>query len=262
MTIKIYVTRNVSVFADIPKELLTKLEKVYVFDIDFSVLSLCDVFVAYDKGDDGSIIINYSDVEMSCDEHEFDFVFVTVIEEIAVKKSNNYIYHGSAVIYDNAYTVSFVGSSGSGKTTIVDNLEYYNSKFKRISDDLLFVDDTRLYKNYLPTKIKISNSINDIGFKSIKPSTVLDVTAHGEMFDLTIVVSVNYCASGINSFTRLNTFESIETLISNSRSAPNNFNLMQNITNIVKRIPIYSLNYYDDCYAVKCLINALELRNT
>ena len=100
-----------------------------------------------------------------------------------------------------------------------------------------------------------------MGLKSIKPSASLDYTVPGDMFDLSIVVSVNYSSSGINSFNRLNTFESIETLLCNSRRSPNNFELMKSITKIAQSIPIYSLNYNDDCYAVKCLFDALGLRN-
>ena len=136
MIVRIFVTINVYIYADIPIELQPKLEKKYAFEYYYSNLTQCDIMVAYDNG---SITIKHSDTEMSCDEQEFDYVFVTVIEDIAVRKSNNPVYHGSAVVYNNAHTLSFVGNSGSGKTTIVDILEKYSSNVFQMICFLLMV---------------------------------------------------------------------------------------------------------------------------
>ena len=72
-----------------------------------------------------------------------------------------------------------------------------------------------------------------------------------------MVVSVKFQLSNINMFTKLDTLSGVETLISNSRSAPNNLKLMKNITSIIRNVPIYSLKYHDNRYAVDCLLSAL-----
>lgn len=255
MTVRIYVTCNVSIVVNISNELKPNLERAYFFDIERSGLSPCDAFVVYKKSE---IIINYSDKKILCNEQEFDFIFATTIEDITVIKSNNCIFHGSAVVYDNIYAIAFMGASGSGKTTIVNNLEAYSSNFKRISDDLLLIHGNHIYRNYLPTKVRIKNGSDSLTTKTIKPSIKTGHKAIEEIVNLSAVISVDYSSTNINSFNRLDTFECIETLLFNSRSAPNNLELMQSITTIAKRIPIYSLNYHDNQYAVKCLLDVLN----
>ena len=73
-----------------------------------------------------------------------------------------------------------------------------------------------------------------------------------------MMVAVKFQLSDINMFTKLDTLNSVETLIGNSRSAPNNLKLMDNISSIVRNIPIYSLEYHDNQYAVDCLLSVLE----
>lgn len=257
MTIRIYITSNVSIIVGIAKELLPRISKTYVFDIEPEHVLLYDILVTYNMGE---IAIRDSGEELICSELDFDFNFIAAVENVVIKKSSDFIYHGSAITYDNIFTLAFVGFSGSGKTTIVERLESCSSKFKRISDDLLIVNGTQLYKNYLPTKVRIKSESNDVNSKLIKPPTLFDPALNDKMLDLSMVVSIKFCPSSIDSFVRLDTFDSIETLVSNSRSAPDNLSLMQHVSNIIKHIPIYSLNYRDDNYAIECLLNALNIR--
>lgn len=256
MIIKICITEYMYIVANVIKELMSCIESVYIIEQEPDYVSSYDIIATYKMGE---ILIKYLNKEVYCNEQNFDFCFVTAIEDIAVTKSNDFIYHGSAITYDNKFTLAFVGSSRSGKTTIVENLESYSSRFRRISDDLLILNGTQLHGIFLPTKIRINSHNNDMDRKSIKHATLLNSKVSDGKFNLSLIISVKYSLSNINSFTRLDTFDGVKTLVSNSRSAPNNFKLMQNVTAIVKSIPIYNLNYHDDFFAVDCLVNALKI---
>ena len=115
----------------------------------------------------------------------------------------------------------------------------------------------QLQKTFLPTKFQIKNNENNSIRKLIKPQT-FDLDTNVEAVTLSMMVAVKFQLSDINMFTKLDTLNSMETLIGNSRSAPNNLKLMDNMTSIVRNIPIYSLKYYDNQYAVDCLLSVLE----
>lgn len=255
--IQIKVINSLNINVSIPISLLNEIHEIFYYIANGKVDDY-DIFINIENG---KIILATSSLALSCNKKEWLFRFLTLLEDISLKKYNKCVFHGSAVSNEKGDTVAFIGTSGAGKTTIATNLINRNlNKCFKISDDMLFLDELTIVPTFLPAKEKSTTSKN----KAIVTYTdkekkryitrIESVVNNTKKFYLRAIINVRYDAQAPNAhFKKVKPVECIPLLLQNSRNAPNNLFLNNSLIKIVSLVPIYKLFYSNDDYALNCV---------
>ena len=243
-TLDILLNERIITKVKIPEKVLNVFCGIFVV-LQKAAWSSTFVDIEIEEEDQDYYRIIHGDTSETVHKKTMIFKIVTIFEDIISQRTDGFILHGSAISHKNN-AILFSGSSGSGKTTIIETL--YNNKFADgiISDDLLVIDNGKIYPILLPLK---SRNSKDSSFTVITMSDTDEIRYvynlsknQNKPLDIKYIFFPKYGAEE-NELIWLNSFQKFDILIKNHRKMKNYENLLSELKTLSKNVLMGIINY-------------------
>ncbi len=191
---------------------------------------------------------NYSEIVCDVDQENWIHNMITALEEYLIDEANSMVIHGSSLVYSGK-TILLLGERMSGKSTLLEHLLCLE-KSLYIDDDCVYYVDNKVFGFNLPIRMRqmpknkemvICSFLDDE--KQIRYLVKAKKSTGIGKGDL-LIIFPEYNTQH-NRIRKVSGSELFILLLRNVRHASDNKTRLKNITQLVKNVSAYSIQYTD-----------------